>query len=107
MNTENRNWVEDENENESEGVLKVLVEQQVERKLLQKLLEEFPLQLKSGSDSRSQVRGPQREKNAKRYPLAFSSLTFQLITQNPPSVTLEGGICEQMEKPEGYLLPMS
>lgn len=99
-NKEERNGAEDE----SEGFFqKLLVEQQVERKLLRELLEEFPLLLKSGRGSRSQVRRPQREKDAKQSSPTFSSLAFQLITKNPPSVTLEGGMYEQMERLVGCL----
>lgn len=87
------NTVEYKNEDESEGVsAELLVDQQVGRKLLQEMLEEIPLLLTSGSDCRSQVRD-HREKDARQYPPAFSSLAFQLITQTLLlSCWREGGV---------------
>lgn len=85
-----------------EGVRGLLDEQWVERKLLRAV---------------GRIPGPAVEwwrpqelgdrtsegKGAKQYPPAFLSLAFQLITKNPPSVTLEGGMCEQMERLVGCL----
>ena len=103
-NTNNKNSREGsywnkEDEDEQEGLLD---EQEVERELLRAVG-----RIPAPADEwwRSQELGDRTAvgKGAKQYPPAFPSLAFQLITKNPPSVMLEGGMCEQMERLVGCL----